>query len=130
MQGPTLQILAKLIKLIKVSISETKFKCGVGRGLSEDLAVQRRVLFNLVLEKIIRQIRLNPDSTIFNTSSQVLAHDVLLLRRRERVVADTYSQLDFAGKEVGLDVDMNKTKLILTPQILSSNRAIGSLKFH
>jgi hypothetical protein len=46
------------------------------------------LLFNLCMEKIIRNVKTNPEGTIFNRTRQCLAYadDVVILRRSVRYI--------------------------------------------
>jgi sorting nexin-29 len=73
----------KLIRLVKMTLTNTNSKVKIQGKLSpsfETMIVLRQgdslstLLFNLCMEKIIRNIRINPGGTIFNRTRQCLAY--------------------------------------------------------
>lgn len=74
------------------------------------------LLFNLALEKVIRESEIDTRGTIFNKSIQLLAYadDIDIIGRSERVVREAFSKLEIAAKKMGLTVNEGKTKYLQT----------------
>jgi len=68
------------------------------------------LLFNLCMEKIIRNVRINPGGTIFNITRQCLAYadDVVILGRSEGYIKRTLEEMAAITHQIGLQ--MNDTK--------------------
>jgi hypothetical protein len=81
------------------------------RGLKQGDALST-VLFNMVLEKIIRNIQINPKGTIFNRTRQYLAYadDVVIFGRLVRAIEEVVTQLQEAAQSAGLIINQEKTK--------------------
>jgi hypothetical protein len=69
------RIPGKLITLVSVSLTNTKGKVAVQGEITEEFNIERglmqgdvlsTILFNFVLEKVIRNITINPNGMIFN----------------------------------------------------------------
>jgi len=84
----------KLVGLVKMTLANTNsevkiqgelspsFETVIGLRQGDSLST---LLFNLCMEKIIRNVRINPGATIFNRTRQCLAYvdDVVILVRSE-----------------------------------------------
>jgi hypothetical protein len=114
----------KLVGLIKMSLNETYSKDRVGKCLSNKFIVQNGLkqgvastplLFNFALEHTIRRVQENQEGPILNGTRQLLAYadDVYNLgESMDTIQKNTEALLD-AGKEVGLEVNPEKTKYML-----------------
>jgi hypothetical protein len=82
----------KLVRLVKMTLMNTNSKVKIEGKLSSSFETMiglrqgdslSTLLFNLCMEKIIRNIRINPGGTIFNRTRQCLAYadDVVILGR-------------------------------------------------
>ena len=79
----------KLVRLVKMTLANTNSKVKIQRELSlgfETIGLRQGdslsiLLFNLCMEKIIRNVRINPSGTIFNRTRQcrMYADDVVIL---------------------------------------------------
>jgi hypothetical protein len=83
------------------------FEIDIGWRQSDTLCI---ILFNIVLEKVIRNIETNPNGTIFNRTRQYIAFadDVLILGRSVTVIELVVTKLKEAALSTGLVI--NKTK--------------------
>ena len=87
---------------------------------SQDLLLPPRVcarglLFNLALEKAIRDSRVETTGTIFYKSTQILAYadviDIIVLRLS--YVAEAYQGIEQAAQSLGLQIKEAKTELMV-----------------
>ncbi|XP_036320783.1 uncharacterized protein LOC118735233 [Rhagoletis pomonella] len=72
--------------------------------------------FNLMLEKIITSSELNRLGTIYYKSVQLLAYadDTDIIGKKNREVCPDFSKLDKEAKRMGLVVNDDKTKYLLS----------------
>jgi hypothetical protein len=65
------------------------------------------------MEKIIRNIRINPGGTIFNGTRQclVFADDVVILGRSERYINKTLEEMAAITHQIGLQMNDTKTNI-------------------
>jgi hypothetical protein len=70
------------------------------------------MLFNIALEKAVRDAGIGKRGTIYHTSVQVLvyADDIDMIGRTTRAVKETLLKLEKAAQEIGLTVNESKTK--------------------
>jgi len=73
------------------------------------------LLFNLCMEKIIRNVRINPGGTIFNRTRQCLAYadDVVILGRSEGYMKGTLEEMAAITHQIGLQMNDTKTKYMI-----------------
>jgi hypothetical protein len=73
------------------------------------------LLFNIALEKAIRQLNIRMNGTIFNRSTQILAFadDIVIVGRSMRDMVQCFTRLADAASELGLVVNEEKTKYML-----------------
>ncbi|XP_054084799.1 uncharacterized protein LOC128921370 [Zeugodacus cucurbitae] len=128
---------AKLIRLCKLTLSNTKSSGMIGKDLSEPFDTKRGFrqgdslscdFFNLMLEKIIRAAELNREGTIFYKSVQLLAYadDIDIIGNNTRAVSSAFSRLDKDAKRMGLVVNEDKTKYLLSSNKQSAHSRLGS----
>jgi hypothetical protein len=105
------------------------------RGLRQGDALSTQ-LFNLILEKAIRNIEINHGGSIYNRTLQYLAYtdDVNLVSRSALMLSETFKQLEAESKNAGLIINESKTKYIIDSRnkvrfwnVRSLN--VGSYKF-
>jgi len=83
----------KLVRLVRMTLTNTNSKVKIQRKQSlsfETIGLRQgdslsTLLFNLCMEKIIRNVRINPGGTSFNRTRQCLAYanDVVIMARTE-----------------------------------------------
>jgi len=88
------------------------FKVGTGLKQGDGLAPN---LFNIALEYIIRQFSVQTTSTIFHKSVQLIGYtdDINIMGRTKRAISDVYGELNETAKEVGLIINVDKTKAMV-----------------
>ncbi|XP_066906642.1 uncharacterized protein [Halyomorpha halys] len=96
-------------------------------GLSERFTSQTGIrqgdslaclLFNIGLEKAIRESKVQTSRTIINHMVQILeyAYDIDIIGRSNAVVEKVLLVLDDTARKLGLVVDTNKTKYMIAGQ--------------
>jgi hypothetical protein len=109
----------KLINLTKMTICGTLNKIKIQTKLSEYFITNRGIrqrdslstlLFNIGLEKVMREIIINPGGTIFNRSKKYMAYadDIVIIARNTEAVNEVVSQMQPAAKEAGLITEQKK----------------------
>jgi hypothetical protein len=84
----------KLVRLVKMTLANTNSKVKIQGKLSPSFETMiglrqgdslSTLLFNLCMEKILRNVRINPGGTIYNRTRQCLAYadDIVILGRSE-----------------------------------------------
>ena len=116
---------AKLIRLCRMTLSSTSCLVRIGMDLSEPFDTKRGFrqgdslscdFFNLMLEKVIRAAELNRGGTIFYKSVMLLAYadDIDIIGTNARAVSAAFSALEKESRRVGLAVNEDKTKYLLS----------------
>ena len=111
----------KLIGLTKATMEDSTYHVKTGTSMTDGLKVGNGLkqgdelvpnLFNIVLEYVIRQLSLQVQSTIFYKSVQVIgyADDINIMVRTKRAILEVYGELKERAKEVGLNINVEKTK--------------------
>jgi len=124
----------KLVRLIKMCLTETYSRVRVGKNLSEMFPIRNGLkqgdalsplLFNFALEWAIRRVQVNQDGLKLNGTHQLLAYadDVNILGRSIRAIKENAEALVAAAKEIGLEVNADKTKYM----VMSRNQNAGEL---
>jgi len=120
----------KLIRLTKATVENSPyyvkigtimtdgFKVGTGLKQGDRLAPN---LFNIELEYVIRQLSVQTTSTTFHRSVQLIgyADDINIMGRTKGAISDVYGELKERAKEVGLIINVDKTKAMV------QNRRLG-----
>ena len=128
---------AKLIRLCKMTLLNTSSAVRIGKDLSEPFDTKRGFrqgdslscdFFNLMLESIVRAAELNRSGTIFYKSVQLLAYadDIDIIGLNNRAVSSAFSKLDKEAKRMGLVVNEDKTKYLLSSNKQSAHSRIGT----
>jgi sorting nexin-29 len=88
------------------------FKLGTGLKQEDGLAPNP---FNIALKYVIRQLSIQTTSTIFHRSVQLIgyADNINIMRRTMKNISDVYGELKEAPKEVGLIINVDKTKAMV-----------------
>jgi sorting nexin-29 len=74
------------------------------------------MLFNIALEKAVREANLDIRGTVLHRSVQIVAcaDDVVVVGRNENAVKDAFNRLDMAAQKMGLMINYDKTKYMET----------------
>jgi hypothetical protein len=111
----------KLVRLIKMCLTETYSRDRVGKNLSEMFPIRNSLkqgdvlsplLFNFALEYAIKRVQANQDSLNLNGTHQLLAYadDVKILGGSVHTVKENAEALVVATTEIGLEVNADKSK--------------------
>ena len=106
-------LLEKRLDIIQVDIGRYTM-IGLRQGDSVST-----LLFNLCMEKIIRNVRINQGGTIYNRTRQCLAYadDVVILGRSEGYIKKTLEEMVAITQQIGLQMNDTKTKYMLNRQV-------------
>ena len=121
----------KLVRLVKVCVTETYSRVRVGKnltcflfrnGLKQGDALSP-LLFNLAFEYVIRRVQVNQGGLKLKGAHPFLvyADDVNMLGGSVHTVKDNTEALVVASKEIGLEVNADKTKYM----VMSRDRNAG-----
>jgi hypothetical protein len=122
---------AKLITLTKMTLSRTHNKVKIQNKLSGSFRTEcgirqgdslSTLLFNIGLEKVMRNVEINPGGTIFNRTRQFMAYadDVAVIGRSVGVLNEVLMQLQTAAASTGLVINTTKTKYMRSKEIIGA----------
>ena len=114
----------KLVRLIKMSLTETYSRVRVGKYVSDRFPIRNGLkqgdaltplLFNYALEYAIRRVQVNQDGLKLNGAHQLLAYadDVNILGGGIHTLKENAEALVAATRETGLEVSADKTKYMV-----------------
>jgi sorting nexin-29 len=85
------------------------------------------LLFNLALEFILRRLSIDLEGTLEYKSTQILAYadDIAIISRSLSDATKICNELATAAKEMGLEINTNKTQLLI--QIRRADKQIHSI---
>lgn len=127
----------KLVRLVKATMSKVICKIKIQNETSDSFQTHRGLrqgdalaclLFNVALEKVVRDAGLDNRGTIYNKSIQTLAYadDIDLVARTIRKTKEAFTSLSNAAEDMGLRVNEEKTKIMTsTPDNNNRARNIG-----
>jgi hypothetical protein len=122
----------KLLRLIKMCLSETYNRVRVGKHLSETFPIKKGLkegdallplLFNFALDYAIRRVQANQQGLKLDGTLQLLVYagDVNILDGSIHSIKKNEGALMIASKAIGLEVNAEKTKYI----VMSRNQNAG-----
>jgi len=114
----------KLVRLIKMCLTETHSRVRVGKNLSDMFPVRNGLkqgdalsplLFNFVLEYAIRRVQVKQDGLKLNGTHHLLvnADDVNILGGSIHTVKENAGALIVVSREIGLEVNADKIKYMI-----------------
>jgi len=117
----------KLVRLIKMCLTDMYSRVWVGKNLSDMFPIKNGLkqgdalsplLFNFALVYAIRRVQVNQDGLKLNGTYQLLdyADDVNILGGSVHTVKENAEVLVVATKEIGLEVNADKTKYMIMSQ--------------
>ena len=117
-----------LVRLIKMSLTETYSRVWVGKNVSNRFPIRNGLkqgeaisplLFNFALEYVIMRIQVKRDGLKLNGSHQLLAYadDVSILTGSIHTLKKNAEALVAATREIGLEVSADKTKYMVCLEI-------------
>ena len=108
----TKMTMSKVVCAVKIQNSVSR-KFETERGLRQGDALAC-LLFNIAMEKVVRDAKLNQRGNIFYKSTQLLAYadDVDIITRDTRQVKENLNRFVAAAADMGLEINEGKTKLL------------------
>jgi len=114
----------KLVRLIKMNLTETYSRVCVGKNVSDRFPIKNGLkqgdalspmVFNFALEYTIRRVQVNQDYLKLNGTHQLLAYanDVNILGGSIHTLKENAEALVAATREIGLEVNADKTKYMV-----------------
>jgi len=124
----------KLVRLIKMSLSETYSRVRVGKNVSDRFPITNGLkqgdplspkLFNFALENAIRRVQVNQDGLKLNGTRQLLAYadDVNIKGGNIHTLKEHAEALVAATREIGLEVSADQTKYM----VMSRDQNVGQI---
>jgi len=117
----------KLVRLIKMCLTEIYSRVRVGKNLSDIFPIRNGLkqgdalsplLFNFALEYANRRVQVNQDGLKLNGTHQLLlyADEVNIFGGSVHTVKENTESYKVASKEIGLEVNADKTKYMVMSQ--------------
>lgn len=111
----------KLIRLVRITLENVSMKVLVRGKLSRNFTTKKglkqgdplsTVLFNFVLEGILRESKLHSNGMIYHCRHQVIAYadDVTLIARSRKELEVVFGKLETTARAYGLNINVEKTK--------------------
>jgi hypothetical protein len=111
----------KLIRITKATLTIVTCCVKIQNDCSESFETRQELrqgdvlstlLFNVMLEVIVRRANLQTTGTIFNKETQLIAYadDIDIVGRSQSAVRDAYLALEGEAAKVGIKINEQKTK--------------------
>jgi hypothetical protein len=115
-----MHIRQNLIALVRATMRKNQCEIKIQNMLSSPIITRNKVrqgaslaclLFNIALEKVVRDACINTRGTIFYKSVQILvfADDIDIIGRTQKCMKDAFLNLERAAKKTNLQINQNKT---------------------
>jgi sorting nexin-29 len=115
----------KLVCLTEMTMANVECRVKIQSDLSNSFETHKGLrqgdalaclLFNLALEKVVRDSGINTNGTIFYKSVQLLAYadDIDIISRDINSLRQAFTSLDRAAKLIGLNINEDKTKYLFS----------------
>jgi len=115
----------KLIRTTRMTMENTQIQVRIQSDLSGLITTKKGLrqgdsldclLFNLALEKVVRNEGIQTSGTIFYKSVQLLAYadDIDIIARSQTALKEAFLSLERAAGEMGLRINEKKTKYLAT----------------
>lgn len=128
---------SKLIKLSQMTLENTWSSVRAAGKISEKFRTIRGFrqgdalscsFFNILLEMIMASANINTTNIIYNKTSQILAYadDIDVIGRSTSVVTDKFLAIEKAANSVGLKVNGDKTKYMLSSKHQNRHNDLGT----
>jgi len=123
----------KLVRLIKMSLTETYNRVRVGKNVPDRFPVRNGlkqgdavspVFFNFALEYANRRFQVNQDGLKLNGTHQLLAYadDANILAGSKRTLRDNAEALVATTRKIGLEVSADETKYMVMSRDQNAGR--------
>jgi len=123
----------KIVRLIKMSLTETYSRVRVGKIVSDSFPIRNGLkqrdalsplLFNFTLEYAIRRVQVNQDGLKLNGTQQLLvyADNVNILGGGIHILKENAEAIVAATREIGLEVSADKTKYMVMSRDQNAGR--------
>ena len=121
-----------IVRIIKLIMTDTESQIKIQSTLSPVFKIFNGVrqgdalaclLFNIVLESVIRRSSVQTRGTIFYKSTQLIAYadDIVIIGRSLDSVKEAFQSLEVASKEAGLIINESKTKYMASVNLQNRN---------
>jgi sorting nexin-29 len=126
----------KLIRLTKMTMKTVQCSVKIQNDISEKFETNKGLrqadalaclLFNVMLERVMRDAGILNSGTIYNKSTQVLAYadDINIIGRYLCYTIEVFTKLERSAKEFGLQVNESKTKCVVVSTSEARRNRIG-----
>ena len=124
---------SKLIRLTRMTMENTQSQVRIQSDLSDLITTKKGLrqgdslaclLFNLALEKAVRNAGIQKSGTIFYKSVQLLAYadDIDIIARSRTALKEAFLSIERAAGEMGLQINEEKTKYLTTRESKNQQR--------